>query len=143
MKHVLLVEDDARDVELTLDELKKHHFVNKVDVARDGAEALDYLYGRGKFAPGPERLPILILLDIKMPKVDGIAVLRQLKSDPRFKTIPVVMLTSSRQDGDLKTCYQLGVNAYIVKPVDFAEFSKMVEDVGVFWALVNEPPPQA
>ena len=141
IKHILLAEDDPRDIELMLNELNKHHFVNQIDVVRNGEEALDYLHRRGKFAGLPERHPVVILLDIKMPKIDGIDVLRHMKSDAHLKTIPVVILTSSKEDADLQTCYQLGVNAYIVKPLDFAQFAVAVREIGVFWALINEPPP--
>lgn len=140
-RHVLLVEDDPRDIELTLNELKKHHFVNQIDVVRDGQEALDYLHRRGKFAGLPERHPAVVLLDIKMPKMDGIELLRHMKSNAQLKTIPVVILTSSKENADTQTCYQLGVNAYVVKPVDFAQFAAAVREIGVFWVLVNEPPP--
>lgn len=143
IKHILLAEDDPRDIELMVNELNKHHFVNQIDVVRNGEEALDYLHRRGKFAGLPERRPVVILLDIKMPKIDGIEVLRQMKSDARLKTIPVVILTSSKENTDLQTCYQLGVNAYIVKPLDFAQFAAAVREIGVFWALMNEPLPQA
>lgn len=143
IKHILLAEDDPRDIELMVNELNKHHFVNQIDVVRNGEEALDYLHRRGKFAGLPERRPVVILLDIKMPKIDGIEVLRHMKSDARLKTIPVVILTSSKENTDLQTCYQLGVNAYIVKPLDFAQFAAAVREIGVFWALMNEPLPQA
>lgn len=143
IKHILLAEDDPRDIELMVNELNKHHFVNRIDVVRNGEEALDYLHRRGKFAGLPERRPVVILLDIKMPKIDGIEVLRHMKSDARLKTIPVVILTSSKENTDLQTCYQLGVNAYIVKPLDFAQFAAAVREIGVFWALMNEPLPQA
>jgi CheY-like chemotaxis protein len=112
-------------------------------VVRDGAEALDYLYRRGAFAQEPDGNPIVILLDLKMPKVDGIQVLRQIKSDKDLQTIPVVILTSSRESRDMETCYQLGVNAYVVKPVKFADFVEAVREIGVFWALINEPPPNS
>jgi CheY-like chemotaxis protein len=138
---ILLAEDDLKDVELTLAALAEHNLANEVVVVRDGQEALDYLYRRGSFAMRAEGNPVVVLLDIKMPKVDGIQVLRTLKSDPKFMATPVVMLTSSRESKDLEECYSLGVNAYVVKPVKFEEFVDAVRELGVFWALVNEPPP--
>ncbi len=110
---------------------------------RDGVEALDYLYRRGAFAQEPNGNPVVILLDLKMPKMDGIEVLKQIKTDKNLQTIPVVILTSSRESQDLQTCYQLGVNAYVVKPVKFANFIEAVKEIGVFWALINEPPPNS
>lgn len=141
LKSILLAEDSAKDVELTLAALAEHHLANEVTVARDGAEALDYLYCRGKYAMRNKGNPAVILLDLKMPKVDGLEVLRTVKSDPQLQLIPVVMLTSSREEADLVTSYQLGVNAYVVKPVDFKAFMQAVKDVGVFWAILNERPP--
>jgi len=141
LKCILLVEDSPRDTELTLDALAQHNLANEVVAVRDGAEALDYLQRRGPFATRPAGNPAVVLLDLKMPKVDGIEVLRQIKSDTQLKTIPVVVLTSSREEKDLVTSYQLGVNAYIVKPVQFQEFVEAVKLVGAFWAVVNEPPP--
>ena len=141
LKCILLVEDSPRDTELTLDALAQHNLANEVVAVRDGAEALDYLHRRGPFATRPAGNPAVVLLDLKMPKVDGIEVLRQIKSDAQLKTIPVVVLTSSREEQDLVTSYQLGVNAYIVKPVQFQEFVEAVKLVGAFWAVVNEPPP--
>ncbi|HET9914802.1 MAG TPA: response regulator [Anaerolineales bacterium] len=140
-KRILLVEDDPKDVELTINALSEYDLTNNVLIMRDGAEALDYLYRRGKFANEPGGNPIVILLDLKMPKVDGIQVLRQIKADKHLQTIPVVILTSSRESRDLENCYQLGVNAYVVKPVKFVEFVNAVKQVGMFWALINEPPP--
>ncbi len=140
MKHILLVEDDPRDVEMTLNVLSKHHFVNQIDVARNGEEALDYLHRRGAFAGRDPQQPVVVLLDIKMPKIDGTEVLRQMKADDKLRMIPVVMLTSSKENNDLQNCYRMGVNAYIVKPVDMAQFTKSISEVGVFWALINEPP---
>jgi len=139
-KRILLAEDDLKDVELTINALNEHNLANDILVVRDGAEALDYLYRRGAFAQEPDGNPIVILLDLKMPKVDGIQVLRQIKSDKNLQTIPVVILTSSRESQDLQTCYQLGVNAYVVKPVKFSDFVEAVKEIGVFWALINEPP---
>ncbi len=141
IKNILLVEDSPNDVELTLSALKEHHLVNAVVVARDGEEALDYLYGRGRFQDREAGNPVVMLLDLKMPKVDGLEVLRTVKSDPRLKTIPVVMLTSSREERDLVRSYELGTNAYVVKPVDFKEFIEAVRQLGAFWAVHNEPPP--
>jgi CheY-like chemotaxis protein len=141
LKRILLVEDSARDAELVLDALTEHHLINDVVHVRDGADALDYLYRRGEFAGRSHGQPAVVLLDLKMPKVDGIEVLRQIKDDPALKMIPVVMMTSSREEQDLLKSYQLGVNAYIVKPVQFHEFVDAVKQVGGFWAVTNEPPP--
>lgn len=141
VKRILLVEDSEQDVELTLAALEEFHLANEVDVAHDGAEALDYLHRRGAFAERPLGQPVVVLLDLKMPKVDGLEVLRQMKSDPLLKNIPVVMLTSSREEQDLIRSYALGVNAYVVKPVDFQQFIQSVKQLGCFWAVVNEPPP--
>jgi CheY-like chemotaxis protein len=141
IKRILLAEDNPNDIELTLAALEEHHIANEVVVTRDGAEALDYLYRRGSFAMRQNGNPAVILLDLKMPKVDGLEVLKQIKSDPNLKTIPVVMLTSSRQESDLVTSYNLGVNSYVVKPVNFSEFVDAVKKLGVFWAIINEPPP--
>ncbi len=141
MKRILLAEDNVNDVELTLAALQECRLANQVEVVRDGSEALDYLYRRGNYssrAPGP---PGVVLLDIKMPRIDGLEVLRQIKSDPGLRHIPVVMLTSSREEADLVLSYDLGVNAFVVKPVDFAQFVDAVRAMGVFWAIVNEPPP--
>jgi CheY-like chemotaxis protein len=143
IQNILLVEDDMRDVDLTLAALEDHHLSNKVFVVHDGAEALDYLYRRGKFAVRGAGNPVVILLDNKMPKIDGLEVLKIIKADPKLKTIPVVVLTSSRETPDLIEFYQHGVNAYVVKPVDFAEFMRAVQQLGVFWAAVNEPPPDS
>jgi CheY-like chemotaxis protein len=142
IKKILLVEDDSRDLELTLAGLEENHLANTVAVARDGAEALDYLYRRGKFKTRPVGDPILVLLDNKMPKVSGLEVLKAIKADENLKVIPVVALTSSRETPDLIEFYKHGVNAYVVKPVDFSEFMKAVKQLGVFWAAINEPPPQ-
>jgi CheY-like chemotaxis protein len=140
-KRVLLVEDDPKDIELTLTALDGYNLANEVVIARDGVEALDYLYRRGTFAERPAGQPVVILLDLKMPKLDGIQVLRQLKADEQMRLIPVVILTSSRESRDLEECYRLGVNAYVVKPVRFADFVEAVRQIGVFWALINELPP--
>jgi CheY-like chemotaxis protein len=140
-KDILLVEDDSRDVELTLTALEEHHLANRVAVACDGAEALDYLFYRGKFKMRAGGNPILILLDNKMPKVNGLEVMKIIKADEHLKIIPIVVLTSSRETPDLIEFYKHGVNAYVVKPVDFAEFVEAVKKIGVFWAAVNVPPP--
>jgi CheY-like chemotaxis protein len=141
LKRILLVEDNLKDIDLTLAALEEHHLANEVVVARDGVEGLDYLYARGKFAGREAGLPAVMLLDIKMPKLNGLEVLRQMKSDPALKNLPVVMLTSSREEPDLAASYALGANAYVVKPVDFAQFVDAVKQVGAFWAVLNEPPP--
>ena len=140
LKRILLAEDNPKDVELTLMALDEHHLANEVIVVSDGAEALDYLYRRGKFALRDGTNPAVVLLDLKMPKVDGLEVLRTVKSDDRMKKIPVVILTSSREERDLIESYKLGVNAYVVKPVDFQQFVEAVKELGVFWAVINEPP---
>jgi CheY-like chemotaxis protein len=141
LKRILLVEDDPKDIELTLAALAQHNLANNVDVARDGVEALDYLYRRESFSQRSPGNPVVIMLDLKMPRMDGVQVLRQLKADEHMRLIPVVVLTSSRESLDLEGCYQLGVNAYVVKPVRFVEFVEAVKEIGVFWALVNQPPP--
>ena len=140
VKRILLVEDDPKDIELTLAALAEHKLANEVAVARDGVEALDYLYRRGPFVQRPPGNPVVVLLDLKMPRLDGIQVLRQIKADEQLSLIPVVVLTSSHESIDLKECYQLGVNAYVVKPVRFIEFVDAVKQLGVFWVLVNQPP---
>ena len=141
VKRILIVEDSEQDIELTLAALEGHNLANEVDIARDGAEALDFLYRRGAFAGRPNDLPVVILLDLKMPRVDGLEVLRQIKADPELKQVPVVMLTSSREEQDLVRSYELGVNAYVVKPVNFQQFMESVKQLGCFWAVINEPPP--
>lgn len=141
LKRILLAEDNTNDVELTLEALSECNLANEVVVVRDGAEALDYLYYRGAFKLRGTGNPAVILLDIKMPKVDGFEVLRQIRSDENLKTIPMVMLTSSREEMDLIKSYSLGVNGYVVKPVDFQQFVTAVKEVGLFWGVVNEPPP--
>ena len=138
---ILLVEDDPKDVELTLTALDEYRLANEVVVARDGQEALDFLYRRGQFSNRTQENPAVILLDLKLPKVDGLEVLQQIKSDERLKMVPVIVLTSSHQEKDVMRSYKLGVNAYVVKPVDFHEFVNAVKELGVFWAVVNEPPP--
>jgi CheY-like chemotaxis protein len=141
LKRILLVDDSPRDTELALDALEAYHLANEVVVLRDGAEALDYLYRRGAFASRPPGHPAVVLLDLKMPKVDGIEVLRRLKGDPDLKIIPIVVMTSSREEQDLLNSYQLGVNAYVVKPVNFHAFIEAVKQVGGFWGVMNESPP--
>jgi CheY-like chemotaxis protein len=140
IKKILLAEDDPRDVELTLAALEEHHLANKVAVVHDGAEALDYLYCRGKFKTRASGHPVLVLLDLKLPKVSGLEVLKIIKADEHLKIIPVVVLSSSRETPDVVECYRHGVNAYVVKPVDFDEFMKAVKLLGIFWAAINEPP---
>jgi CheY-like chemotaxis protein len=141
LKRILIAEDNPNDLELTLTALNEYHVANEVITVGDGAEALDYLYSRGRFAGRPPGAPAVVLLDVKMPKVDGIEVLRQIKTDPQLHTVPVVMLTSSAEEPDLKRSYELGVNAYVVKPVDFTEFISAVSRLGIFWGLVNTAPP--
>ncbi|PYI82692.1 MAG: two-component system response regulator [Verrucomicrobia bacterium] len=140
IKRILLVEDNAKDIELSLAAFEEQNLANEVVVTRNGAEALDYLYRRGPFAARPEGQPAVVLLDLKMPKVDGMEVLRQVKSDPELKTLPIVMLTSSREEKDLVRSYQLGVNAYVVKPIDFRQLVDAVKQLGLFWAVLNEAP---
>jgi CheY-like chemotaxis protein len=141
IKRILLVEDNAKDVELTLTALAHHHLANEVIVLRDGEQALQYLKQKGDFQSRPEGNPVVVLLDLKMPKVDGLEVLRQMRSEPKLRVVPVVMLTSSREEKDLVESYKCGVNGYVVKPVDFSEFVIAVKDLGAFWAIINEPPP--
>jgi CheY-like chemotaxis protein len=141
LKRILLVEDDPKDIELILAALSEHNLANEVVVARDGLEALDYLHRREPFAQHPPGNPVVILLDLKMPRMDGVQLLGQIKADEKLRLIPVVVLTSSRESPDLKTCYGLGINAYVVKPVRFKEFVEAVMQTGMFWALINNPPP--
>src|ERR1700732_3604598 len=138
---ILLVEDDPKDVELTLTALEEYNLANEVVVTRDGEEALDYLYRRGGFTARSNDNPAVLLLDLKLPKVDGLEVLQQVKSDENLRLVPVVVLTSSREERDMVASYKLGVNAYVVKPVDFHEFVNAVRELGIFWAIINEPPP--
>jgi len=138
---ILIVEDDPKDVELTLTALEEYNLANEVVVTRDGEEALDYLYCRGNFKMRTGDNPAVLLLDLKLPKVDGLEVLQQMKSDEKLRMIPVVVLTSSREERDMVTSYKLGVNAYVVKPVDFHEFVNAIKELGIFWAIINEPPP--
>jgi CheY-like chemotaxis protein len=141
LKRILLAEDSARDAELALDALADNHLANEVVHVRDGAEALDYLHRRGQFAGRSNGEPAVVLLDLKMPKVDGLEVLREIKADPHLKLIPVVIMTSSREEGDMLRSYELGVNAYVVKPMNFHELVDAVKQVGSFWGIINEPPP--
>ena len=141
MKRILLVEDDPKDVELTLTALEEYNLANEVVIAHDGEEALDYLYCRGNFTGRPIENPAVLLLDLKLPKLDGMEVLQRIKSDENLKLIPVVVLTSSREEKDMVASYQLGVNAYVVKPVNFHEFVNAIKELGMFWAIINEPPP--
>ena len=138
---ILMVEDDPKDVELTLTALDEYNLANEVVVARDGQQALDYLYYRGEYKMRSNDTPAVMLLDLKLPKVDGLEVLKQIKSDGALKMIPVVVLTSSKEEKDMVASYKLGVNAYVVKPVDFHEFVNAIKELGVFWAVINEPPP--
>jgi CheY-like chemotaxis protein len=138
---ILLVEDDPKDVELTLTALEEYNLANEVIVARDGEEALEYLYSRGKFKTRSSDNPAVMLLDLKLPKVDGLEVLKQVKSEEKLRMIPIVVLTSSKEEKDMVASYRLGVSAYVVKPVDFHEFVNAIKELGVFWAVINEPPP--
>ncbi len=142
LRPILLVEDNPRDLELTLAALAKCQLANEIVVARDGAEALDYLNGRNAYADRQPGDPAVVLLDLKLPKVDGLEVLEQVKTNPMQRQIPVVMLTSSREERDLLRSYELGVNAFVVKPVDFNAFFEAIQDLGMFWAILNEPPPR-
>jgi CheY-like chemotaxis protein len=141
-KPILLAEDNPRDAELALAAMEEHHLSDKVILCHDGAEVLDYLYCRGHFKTRLQGNPAVVFLDLKMPKVDGLEVLRTIKGDPTLKPIPVVMLTSSREERDLVESYALGANAYVVKPVEFHQFLKAVKELGVFWGMINEPPPE-
>ena len=141
LARILIVEDDPNDVELTLTALADYNLANEVVITRDGQQALDYLYRRGEFSTRSTDNPAVILLDLKLPKIGGLEVLQQIKSDEHLKMIPVVVLTSSNEEKDMMKSYSLGVNAYVVKPVDFHEFVNAVKELGVFWAVVNEPPP--
>lgn len=138
---ILIVEDDPKDVELTLTALEEYNLANEVVIARDGVEALDYLYSRGEFSARSAENPAVLLLDLKLPRIDGLEVLRQIKSDDALKMIPVVVLTSSHEEKDMVASYRLGVNAYVVKPVDFHEFVNAIKELGIFWAVINQPPP--
>jgi DNA-binding response OmpR family regulator len=138
---ILLVEDDPKDVELTLTALDEYNLANEVVVVRDGEAALDYLYCRGSFSTRARENPAVLLLDLKLPKVNGLEVLQQIKGDQSLRVVPVVVLTSSREERDMVASYQLGVNAYVVKPVDFHEFVNAIKQLGIFWAVINEAPP--
>jgi CheY-like chemotaxis protein len=138
---ILLVEDEPNDVELTLSALAENNITNEIVVTRDGAEALDYLYRRGAYESRAMGNPAVMLLDLKLPKVDGLQVLEHIKTDPNLKTIPVVILTSSREEQDLVRSYDTGANAYVVKPVGFLNFVEAVSEIGLFWAIINQPPP--
>ncbi len=141
IKNILLVEDDPRDVELTLAALEEFHLANQVAVVDNGADVLDYLHRRGKFTSRAGGDPVVVLLDLKLPKVGGLEVLKAIKTDEHLKVIPVVVLSSSRETPDLVECYRHGVNAYVVKPVDFAGFVRAIKQLGIFWVAINEPPP--
>jgi CheY-like chemotaxis protein len=141
LARILMVEDDPKDVELSLTALEDYNLANEVIVTRDGEQALDYLYYRGEYKTRPSGNPAVMLLDLKLPKVDGLEVLKQIKSDGELRMIPVVVLTSSKEEKDMVASYKLGVNAYVVKPVDFHEFVNAIKELGVFWAVINEPPP--
>jgi len=140
LKRILLVEDNDNDVELTLSALASINLANSVDVVDDGAEALDYLHYQGRFSERPQGYPVVVILDLKLPKVSGLEVLREIRGDPQLKQLPVVILTSSKEEKDVITGYDLGVNAYVVKPVGFNAFAVAVKELGYFWAIVNEPP---
>ena len=142
LRTILLAEDNPKDVELTLEALEEHNLANHVIVVRDGVEAMEYLRCEGKYENRKKGNPAVLLLDIKMPRMDGIEVLKAIRGDPALKMLSVVMLTSSREEPDLKKCYELGVNAYVVKPVDFNDFIEAVKQVGIFWAVINELPPE-
>ena len=141
LKYILYAEDNSNDIELTLEAFKDIKIANRVQVVNDGAQVLDFLYKRGKFKIRTGANPIVILLDIKMPKIDGFQALKIIKEDPEFRNIPVVILTSSREEKDLVESYKMNTNAYVVKPMDFDQFTKAIKELGVFWALINEPPP--
>ena len=141
LKPILLVEDNPRDLELTLLALERSQLANEVVVVRDGADALDYLLRRNAFAERADGNPAVMLLDLKLPKVDGLEVLREVRATAELRSLPIVMLTSSREGPDLRRAYELGVNAYVVKPVEFREFVTAISGLGMFWAVLNEPPP--
>ncbi len=141
LKTILLAEDNPQDVELTIEALTEHNLANKVVVVKDGVEAMDYLNYTGQFKNRKKGNPAVLLLDIKMPRMDGIEVLEAIRGNEKIKALPVVMLTSSREEPDLKRCYDLGVNAYVVKPVNFKDFVDAVKHIGIFWAILNEQPP--
>lgn len=140
LKRILLAEDNPRDIELALEALEENNLANDVVVVRNGAEALDYLFCRGEFSTRPPGNPAVVLLDLKMPKVDGMEVLRQVKTHEQLKVVPIVMLTSSREEQDLVKSYELGANAYVVKPIDFQQVIEAIKQLGLFWAVLNEVP---
>lgn len=141
LKPILLVEDNPKDLELTLLALEKTNLANDVVTVRDGAEAVDYLFRKGVYGDREPGNPAVVLLDLKLPKIDGIEVLQRIKAEPSLQAVPVVMLTTSREEKDLTRSYKLGVNAFVVKPVGFKEFLDAIQDLGIFWAVLNEPPP--
>ncbi|WP_438480064.1 response regulator [Oleiharenicola lentus] len=141
LKPILLVEDNPDDLDLALRALAKTNLANEVVVVRDGEQAVNYLFRKGDYANRTQGNPAVVLLDLKLPKIDGIEVLERIKAEPTLRTVPVVMLTSSKMESDLTRAYALGVNAYVVKPIHFAEFIEAVRELGVFWAVLNEPPP--
>jgi CheY-like chemotaxis protein len=141
LKTILMAEDNPQDVELTIEALDEHNLANQVVAVKDGVEAMEYLNYEGQFKNRKKGNPAVLLLDIKMPRMDGIEVLMAIRKDEKLKTLPVVMLTSSREEPDLKKCYELGVNAYVVKPVNFKDFMDAVKQIGIFWAMLNEQPP--
>lgn len=140
IKNILLVDDSSNDVTLIKAGLKEAHFGNEIIVAEDGEEALDFLYKRGKFTGYSEEKPIFILLDIKLPLMNGIEVLKVIRADPSFKSVPIIMLTSSRDTHDLRECYDIGANSFVVKPVNIIDFMEVVKDIGQYWVVINEPP---
>lgn len=142
LKRILFVDDDENDIELAMTALEEARLANRVDVCRDGVEAMDYLHARGDYAKQTNELPLVMFLDLMMPRMDGIEVLREVRADPHLKALPIVMLSSAGEERDLIDSYELGVNAYVVKPVDFENFVQAVKDLGMFWAVYNEPPPQ-
>jgi CheY-like chemotaxis protein len=142
LKTILLAEDNPKDVELTLEALSEHNLANQVTVVKDGVETMEYLRYEGNYKQRKHEIPAVILLDIKMPRMDGIEVLKAIRSDEKLKTIPVVILTTSREESDLIKSYELGVNAYVVKPVNFKDFIEAIKQIGIFWALLNELPPE-
>ncbi|WP_019917455.1 response regulator [Methyloversatilis discipulorum] len=141
LREILVVDDNDNDVELMLLGLRVLNLANEIVVVRDGAEGLDYLYKRGRYADRHGDAPLFVLLDLHMPRMDGIEMLAELRADEDMRTLPVIIMSSSKEDPDLRRCYSLGINAYVVKPVDFDQFSRTVTQMGVFWALINEPPP--
>ena len=141
VKRILIVDDNDRDVKLTVNALRKNNFANEIDIVNDGEEALDYLYRRGKFTDVVKGNLAIILLDIKMPGMGGIETLKEIRNDPQFKLVPVIILTSSKEENDLVESFRLGANAYVVKPVDMQQFIEAIKLLGQFWVVINEPPP--